>query len=280
MIRPHLRGVGQIVFQEDPVTGLCFLVGVAINSLTGAIGMALGSILGTLTARALGYRREEIRAGLFGFNGALVGVGVFALFPAGPWPAVMLAVGAPASAVLMRGMQRLPLPPFTAPFVLVTWGLWVAGTALGLPSAEAMSGPTEASFVGTLFTGIGQIMFQESMLSGAVFLAGIMWSARRSGAWACAGAAAGTLAWVLLRCDPRGQAAGLAGYNGALAGVALGSEQPRGFAPVVAGAATVPLVLLFQVSGIPALTAPFVLASWLVLWLGPMVPWPRGVATQ
>jgi urea transporter len=64
--------------------------------------------------------------------------------------------------------------------------------------------------------GGGQVVFQESMVSGAIVLAGIMWCARFAGAWACTGAARGGGLWILLGRDPGGHAAGLGGYNAAL----------------------------------------------------------------
>ncbi len=267
-----LRGVGQIVFQEDPVTGLCFLVGVALNSAFGAAAMLLGSVLGTVTAQVFGFREGQIKAGLFGFNGALVGVGVVAFFGATPVSVAMIVVGAPASALVMRGMQRLPFPPYTAPFVVVTWVLCAAGDAAGVPAAAPMVGPTGGGFAGAMFAGIGQIMFQESILSGAIFLAGIIWCARTAGAWACAGTAVGGGLWILLGCDPKGLGAGLAGYNAALVGVALASERPRWVLPLAGCAATVPFMLMFRAVGIPALTAPFVLASWVALMVASMLP--------
>src|SRR3954463_16746759 len=80
-----LRGIGQVMFQENALTGLLFLVGIAAAAgeegpkfaILMALGGLAGSILGTVTAWLAGYEREEIHAGIYGFNGTLVGIAMF-----------------------------------------------------------------------------------------------------------------------------------------------------------------------------------------------------------
>src|SRR6266542_2478096 len=71
-----LRGTGQVMFQNNPLTGLIFLAGIFVNSgKLGGLGI-LGLATSTLTAYLLGADRTLIRNGLFGFNGILVGIGL------------------------------------------------------------------------------------------------------------------------------------------------------------------------------------------------------------
>jgi urea transporter len=83
-----LRGVGQIMFQDNALTGLLFLVGIAAGAfeenaafaLLMALGGLIGTVLGTITARLLGHDEKQIRDGICGFNATLVGIGMFFYF--------------------------------------------------------------------------------------------------------------------------------------------------------------------------------------------------------
>ena len=69
-----LRGVGQVVFMNSPLTGLFIMVAVWIYDPWFGFAGTLGLIISTLAALALGFDRGAIRAGLYGFNGVLVGL--------------------------------------------------------------------------------------------------------------------------------------------------------------------------------------------------------------
>ena len=67
------RGIGQVIFQNNPLTGGIFLIGIFYNSALLGTASLLGLTSSTLTAWLLGRDRGLIRNGLFGFNGVLVG---------------------------------------------------------------------------------------------------------------------------------------------------------------------------------------------------------------
>jgi len=69
-----LKGLGQIMLQENSSTGLLFLIGIFLGSIEGGIGAIVSTTVGTITAILLKYDKEEINAGLYGFSAALVGV--------------------------------------------------------------------------------------------------------------------------------------------------------------------------------------------------------------
>ena len=70
------RGVGQVMFQNNALSGGLMLVGVLLNSWQMALLAVAGNIVGTLTAYLFGYSREDIENGLYGFNGTLVGIAI------------------------------------------------------------------------------------------------------------------------------------------------------------------------------------------------------------
>jgi urea transporter len=71
-----LRGVGQVCFMNNPVTGLAILVAMVVAEPWLGFAGALGLVASNLAAILIGMDRGAIRAGLFGFNGVLVGAGL------------------------------------------------------------------------------------------------------------------------------------------------------------------------------------------------------------
>ncbi len=74
----NLRGVGQVMFQDNPMSGLLFLAAVAWGSFAGGVpavfgASVLGVIVATLTAMWLRVDTSALHAGLMGYNGVLVG---------------------------------------------------------------------------------------------------------------------------------------------------------------------------------------------------------------
>ena len=53
------RGVGQVMFQNNALSGGLMLVGVLLNSWQMALLAVAGNIVGTLTAYLFGYSRED-----------------------------------------------------------------------------------------------------------------------------------------------------------------------------------------------------------------------------
>ena len=70
------RGIGQVMFQNNALSGLLMLIGIACNSWQLAILAIAGTIVSTLTASLLKYNKRDIRDGLYGFNGTLVGIAI------------------------------------------------------------------------------------------------------------------------------------------------------------------------------------------------------------
>lgn len=76
-----------------------------------------GMCASTLTAWGLGYDREPIRRGLYGFNGMLVGIAVICIMPFSYISVLFLLVGAALSTVVTHLFTRQQLlPTLTAPF--------------------------------------------------------------------------------------------------------------------------------------------------------------------
>src|SRR5690349_11909597 len=71
-----LRGVGQVMLQNNPITGLLFLLGIFIGDWVAGLYALLGTVAATETASLFGAPHDDINQGLYGFNGTLTGLGL------------------------------------------------------------------------------------------------------------------------------------------------------------------------------------------------------------
>lgn len=92
----NLRGIGQVVFQNNPLSGLIILLALFFNSAIYGTICILGVVAATVTAMLLKADKGLIRDGLFGFNGALVALALVAFtsadFRAGALPSPYMTV--------------------------------------------------------------------------------------------------------------------------------------------------------------------------------------------
>ena len=176
------RGVGQVMFQNNALSGALMLVGILLNSWQMALLAVAGNVISTLTAYISGYSREDINNGLYGFNGTLVGiaVGVFMSVTVGALVWLVLASCLSTWIARLLGLQRF-LPGFTAPFILAVWILlavcaWMF-PALLLSSGDA-SGEQSLAFFRAFSLNIGQVMFQGSSIGPVCSFFWEFWSIR------------------------------------------------------------------------------------------------------
>ena len=274
-IKILFRGIGQVMFQNNAWSGVLMLVGIACDSLYMAGLALLGAVVSTSTARIVGYSRKDIRNGLYGFNGTLVGIAVGVFMNISVWAFMLLIIGAALSTWVMRMFQRQRfVSGYTAPFILVTWLLLLLERTV-FPSLElssdsvAVQEPVNIDFFQVFCLHIGQVMFQGgTVLSGLFFLVGIWINSRLNGLYAMWGAVLPLGAALFPDMGILGAEAGLLGYNGVLCAIALGTASLKGFGEATAA---VLLSTVLQIAGmrigITTLTAPFVLATWTVVLL-------------
>ena len=168
-----LKGIGQIMLQENRWTGLLFLIGIFMGSWQCGIAVLLSTAAGTFTAMKLKYNPSEINAGLYGFSAALVGVALAFLFDTTPLIWALIAIGGALAAIIQHFFIRKKIPVFTFPFIIITWVLVFAlhhFTQIppsALFSAEAVS--TKYDDFLTCTNGFGEVIFQGGILSGIIF---------------------------------------------------------------------------------------------------------------
>jgi urea transporter len=291
-----LRGVGQVVFMNNPITGLLILIGMFVASAWLGVAAVIGLVSSTLVGILIGVDRGLIRAGLFGFNGILVGAGL-SLFLTPDWDGLVIVwiiIVSGFSSILMATLatvfQAWNVPPFTLPFNFATLLFLVAGLQLAHAELGPLVGPAEVQSLGdnvetalrsiegaasandiegwanAIMRGISQLFFANDVVSGALIVAGIAVASRIAAVFALIGSAVGMLTGLALGASGIAIWNGLWGFNSFDACLAIGGvfyvlSVRSGILAVACAAFTAVLFgaisALFIPWGLPALTLPF-----------------------
>ncbi|POG09706.1 urea transporter [Pseudomonas putida] len=264
-----LNGFSQVLLLRNPLCGLCCLLAILLTAPDLVGGALLGALSGLLTAQRRGYDRADRQAGLYSYNGVLIGILISAVLP---WsvilPALIIAAGGLSSIITHQWRKRggKLLVAYTAPFVLLGW------VAL-LFASPAPSGFVEAEPAYALARGVGQIFLLDQPLAGLLIIIGMFIANPYAAMWAVLGSAIG--GGVALLAE-QAQAAwlGLFGFNAALAALAFSRQGERPWVTLLAIALALLLQPLFKLLPVSGLTAPFVAACWL-MHLGSHLAQPR-----
>ncbi|MGB5136542.1 MAG: urea transporter [Prochlorococcaceae cyanobacterium] len=286
-----LRSLSQVIFINNPVSGLLLLLALFWQSAAMGALSALGVAAATITARAIGCDRGARRNGIYGFNGALVGsaVGAFASVD-GPaallaW-SVLVAAGAGLTTLLVEHQGRwlvrhLGLPPLTLPFCLVTWLLLAVVMGWGHPAlaltekvALSPAAPQLSTLLAGVVRGFGQVFLCPSLASGVLVLVAVAAASPLAALIGLAGGLASALTALTMAMDPGALSLGLGSYNGVLTAIALGgtfyaTTRSSLLVALLAAAATSvvspALASALATLRLPLLTIPFVLATMVTM---------------
>lgn len=119
VVIPLLKGISQVSFIENALSGLVILVAIALSNIKHAIWIMLAVIISTVFSGLIGASSELVAQGLYGYN-AILATLALVLYPRIPWPLLTL-LGMLLSCVITLGFHELSLLPLTAPFILSTW---------------------------------------------------------------------------------------------------------------------------------------------------------------
>lgn len=267
-----LNGFSQVFLQAHPGCGLLVLLAIGLHDPALLMGAMVGALAGTFSAAGLGYRKPDIDIGLYGYNGTLLGLLLVLLLELSALTLGLIVLGSLIANLLqMRLLTALRhrnwLPGFTLPFVLFGWLALMLAGAFDLVTPARLDEPLMPDARGLLLavaSGIGQIMFLGQPLAGLILLMAVGLADRRAAAWMLCGSVIGVIMGTVTGAPEQQVLAGLAGYNPALAALAISQVQRSLAAPLLAIIAAVLLRLAFDRLGLPPLTMPFILACWLV----------------
>ena len=294
-IRTLLRGSGQVMFQGNALTGIFFLLGILWGAMEGGqpavfIGALVGLIASTVTGHLLNLPKDDGEAGVWGFNGILVGCAFPTFLANTPLMWLALILCAAMTTWVRTGFNNVMAPwktnSFTFPFVFCTWiFLFAARMMHGMPP-EYLSAPELTmhlssdislgfgSLVVYWLKGISQVFLLNSWVTGILFLIGLYLSSRWAAMWAAVGSAVALIVALLFQGVGSDIAGGLYGFSPVLTAIALGCTfyKPNARSALWALTGTVVTVfiqagmdMLMLPFGVPTLTAPFCIATWLFL---------------
>lgn len=294
-VRSTLRGAGQVMFQQSAYTGLLFLIGIFWGAYeSGTPAVAWGAVVGLIASTLAGYMMSDNKTpgidGLWGFNGILVGC-AFPTFLSDTWQMwVALIFCAMITTWVRRGMNNVMTPwkinSLTFPFVMMTWFFLFASRMMHGIAPDGLSAPSltehltsglDLSF-GSLvlywLKGVSQVFLIDSWVTGVLFLVGLALCSRWAAAWAAIGSALSLFVAIVYGADATDIASGLFGFSPVLTAIALGCTfyKPNLKSALWCLAGIVATVFVqagmdafFAPSGLPTLTGPFCITTWLFL---------------
>jgi urea transporter len=283
-----LRGISQVFFQNNSMSGLFILVGLFIQSTRVAIHGVVALVCGNLIALILGFDKGLVRSGLFGYNSLLVGLAL-ATFDStekhryyNVYTLLAAVVFSSFSSVVFVMIGKLlgpyKSPPLTLPFNVATMTFLLASANMGrvemnsvrvpaLPdyNAAGFSGISASEFLAGTIRGIGQVYLADNLISGCFVLAGIAICSRIAAAAAFLGSALGAAVALATGVPGSMVELGMYGFNASLSVTAMFIFYVPSIGAatlaVLAGTMTVfgqhALATLLEPFGLPFLTLPF-----------------------
>lgn len=280
---------------DNAVSGLIILAAITVTSYSLGIIAFFSALIGTLIGKMGGAQQESVSQGLFGYNSVLTGMAL-SIFLSGDdrWIIALFgaAIAAIFTAAMMHFMSHSGIPILTFPFITLTWFLLLATYKLitfklspelepqNLTSWELhIEGKTH--WLEIAMNGIGQIYLLDDVLSGILLFAAVFWAGWRFGLYAIIGNIAAIITAYGLGGEHPLINLGLYGYNAILTVIAVsivfkGKERHGLVIGIIAACLTVPITASVSTwllpYGLPALTMPFVLCTWLILGARKVLP--------
>lgn len=294
IIKILLRGPSQVMFQNNIWCGLLFMIGIFWGSYETGYGIVgWGALLGVIVSTATGFLLDlpesDGKEGLWGFNGILVGC-AFPTFMGNTiymWLSLILC--AMLCTWVRTGFNNMLAPykvnSFTFPFVFTTWIFLLSSRAMdgfghpGLPNLGVadVSPFMQYDIISLLeywLKGISQVFLVNSWITGALFLIGLFISNKWAGIWAAVSSAIALFIAIIFQASGSDITGGLYGFSAVLTGIALGmtfyTVNIRSAIWAILGVIVTVFIqaamnVFLGPVGIPTLTGPFCIATWLFL---------------
>lgn len=264
-----LKGIGQIMLQENQITGFLFLIGIFYGSFTMGLAAVLATICGTATAYVLKYDKSEIDKGLYGFSAALVGVAIMLFFKPVILSWLLIILGSSLATVIQQFFIKRKIPVFTLPFVLVTWAilLFVRTYFTEIIHVSPTINVATIDYFTIGFRGFGQVIFQDNLVSGFLFFIAVFISSPISALYGFAGAMLSAIIAFNLSVPIQDISIGLFSFNAVLCAIVFAGNQTKdGILVLVSVFLSLFISILMVKFSFIQLTFPFVLASCVMLF--------------
>lgn len=291
----NLRSFGQVMFQSNLSSGRLFFLGIIVAALIDKkieilITTLLSVVVGNLFSTILKTSNESKELGIYGYNCVLIGLAGSILFK----PSLMMGLALMLASLVATWMtflfvekvsKKIRMPALTFPFVFVVWIIAFI-VEVYFPEARNISGVGLMELDNNLLSGLlknySQVFLIENTIVGIIFLLATFTGSLKAGLYSLLFSILTLLGGYWLGVAPSILFKGLFGYNVILTAVALGSvytisasskyDKYKTFLWAILG---VVITIAYQellnyfssLTGVPALTAPFIFAVWTVLFL-------------
>ncbi|WP_298188681.1 urea transporter [uncultured Pseudomonas sp.] len=111
------RGLSQVIFLDQPLAGVCLLLGLLLADRRAACWAVLGSGGGLALALYQGFEQQSALIGLYGYNAVLAAIALSQVHRRIWVP----ALGIVLALLLQPGFSAIGLPALTMPFILTCW---------------------------------------------------------------------------------------------------------------------------------------------------------------
>ncbi|XP_056602449.1 urea transporter 2 [Triplophysa dalaica] len=236
-----LRGAAQVMFVNNPLSGLIIFGGLILQNRWWALNGFVGTLFATISALILCQNRGAIAAGLYGYNGILVGLLMAVFSNAEDWywwlllPNIFMSMACPiVSSALASINSRWDLPVFTLPFNILVCLHMVATGHYNQHFPQVLIQPLtsmpnitwsemdHAKLFRSIPVGIGQVYGCDNPWTGGIFMIALFISSPITCAHATIGSAVGMVSGLALAAPFEDIYFGLWGYNCVLACIAIG----------------------------------------------------------
>lgn len=265
---PFFKGIGQIMLQNNSWTGLFFLAGICCGSFIMGFAAIIAVITGTYTARLLKFNEDEINNGMYGFSATLVGVALICFFEPTIIIWIAILVGSALAAVIQHLFIAKKIPAFTFPFIVVTWlFLIIVHYFPTLIQPKPGAANIYANDYLTLFSrGFGQVIFQSNVWAGILFIIGVFISRPIAAIHAIISIVLSSLIAYQVNESVNAIYLGLLSYNAVLCAITFAGKKAEDYIMgLIAVVLSVLIMIQMRHMNLPALTFPFVLASWIAI---------------
>lgn len=285
-----LKNIAQVVFMNNKWSGLSIFIGLFIANWKVGLGATVGSLIALVLAPYFNYSDDEINNGLAGYNSVLTAIGLALFLEVSLINWIVLIVATiltlPVGAAIREILKPFGIPMLTFPFVLTTWLILTMSTQFSKMHITIDILPTKikhpdishshVNFISGMITNFSEIFLVTSIMGSLFIIIGIFIGSVKGGIYAIVSSILAVVCITLLGGDHPTITDGLYGYNSILTGIALGATFKTKFNPILAVITGLLLTVVMHGAlattltpiGLPIFTAPFIFATWLVMFAG------------
>ncbi|MCO6505342.1 MAG: urea transporter [Snodgrassella sp.] len=285
-----LRSYGQVMLQNNALSGLIFLIGVLIGSYTvGKPEIGYASLIAVICANTMAYLYQlnfkAWQQGIYGFNACLIGIALptFCEHSLYLWSGIILAscLSVFLTQALSTILQKWYLPCLTLPFILLTWLVLLAIPSFSVFKLNASTLPTSQTSTFNLLDmvpdsilGVAEVFLCNSTLAGIIFLLGLAVNSLKVTIYTVISSLLAIGIALLYGGQIETISMGLYSFNAVLTTITLvtfcDKQDVKTIIYIILGIiltvfTQAALTTVLKPFAIPVLTMPFVLVSW--LWL-------------